>query len=52
MFEDPEADAAQLKFEDFYYEVFMELANYGEIEDLFVTDNLGEQLMGNVRRIQ
>ena len=47
-FEDPEADQAQLKFEDFYYEVFMELSGYGEVEDMVVADNLGEHMMGNV----
>jgi splicing factor U2AF subunit len=47
-FEDPEADVAQLKFEDFYYEVFMELSTYGEVEDMVVCDNIGEHMMGNV----
>jgi RNA recognition motif-containing protein len=35
-------------FEDFYEEVFMELANYGEIEDIIVADNIGDHMMGNV----
>jgi len=35
-------------FEVFYEEVFMELANYGEIDDLVVSDNIGEHLIGNV----
>jgi splicing factor U2AF subunit len=35
-------------FEDFYEEVFMELAKYGEIEDMHVCDNIGEHLIGNV----
>jgi len=35
-------------FEDFYEEVFIELANYGEIEDLIVSDNIGDHLLGNV----
>jgi len=47
-FEDTEADGAQLKFEDFYYEVFMELGQYGEVEDMVVCDNIGEHMMGNV----
>jgi splicing factor U2AF subunit len=35
-------------FEDFYEEVFMELAKYGEIEDLIVADNIGDHMIGNV----
>lgn len=35
-------------FEDFYEEVFLELTNFGEIEDLIVCNNLGEHIMGNV----
>ena len=35
-------------FEDFYDEVFMELAKYGEIEELNVCDNIGEHMLGNV----
>merc|ERR1719359_327141 len=34
--------------EAFYIEVFLELANYGEIEDVVVVDNLADHLIGNV----
>jgi splicing factor U2AF subunit len=34
-------------FEDFYEEVFLEMANFGEIEDLVVTDNIGDHIIGN-----
>ena len=37
-----------VNFEDFYEEVFLELANYGEVDDLIVCDNLGEHMIGNV----
>jgi splicing factor U2AF subunit len=35
-------------FEDFYEEVFLELAKFGEIQDMNVSDNLGDHLIGNV----
>lgn len=35
-------------FEDFFEEVFMELAKFGEIEDLVVADNIGDHMIGNV----
>ena len=35
-------------FEDFYEEIFVELAKCGEIEDIVVCDNLGDHLIGNV----
>lgn len=35
-------------FEDFYEEVFSELAKFGEIEDLIVADNIGDHMIGNV----
>ena len=35
-------------FETFYEEVFLELSNFGEIEDIVVCDNIGDQLIGNV----
>lgn len=35
-------------FEDFYEEVFNEFCKYGELEGLYVCDNVGEHLMGNV----
>jgi splicing factor U2AF subunit len=41
-------DRAQQHLEAFYIEVFLELANYGEIEDLVVVDNLCDHMIGNV----
>jgi splicing factor U2AF subunit len=35
-------------FEDFYEEVFLEMANFGEIEDMMVCDNIGDHIIGNV----
>ena len=35
-------------FEEFYEEVFMELAQFGEIDELIVCDNIGDHLIGNV----
>ena len=35
-------------FEDFYEDVFMELSKFGEIEELNVSDNIGEHMVGNV----
>mmetsp|Transcript_39480 Transcript_39480/g.35249 ORF Transcript_39480/g.35249 Transcript_39480/m.35249 type:complete len:157 (+) Transcript_39480:41-511(+) len=35
-------------FEDFYEEIFLEIANFGELEDLIVCDNIGDHLIGNV----
>ena len=34
--------------EDFYEEVFQELANYGELLELHVWDNMGDHMIGNV----
>jgi splicing factor U2AF subunit len=39
---------SQLHVENFYQEVFTELANYGEIEDIVIVDNLCDHLFGNV----
>jgi len=39
---------AQEHVEAFYEEVFLELANYGEIEDLVVVDNVSDHMVGNV----
>mmetsp|Transcript_50533 Transcript_50533/g.156380 ORF Transcript_50533/g.156380 Transcript_50533/m.156380 type:complete len:258 (+) Transcript_50533:94-867(+) len=39
---------AQEHVEMFYEEVFLELANYGEIEDLVVLDNVSDHMLGNV----
>merc|ERR1719409_908520 len=41
-------DRQQQHLEAYYEEVFLELANYGEIEDLVVVDNLCDHLIGNV----
>merc|ERR1712190_471423 len=41
-------DRAQQHLEAFYVEVSLELANYGEIEDLVVVDNLCDHMIGNV----
>jgi splicing factor U2AF subunit len=41
-------DRAQQHLEAFYIEVFLELVNYGEIEDVVVVDNLCDHLIGNV----
>lgn len=35
-------------FENFYAEVFMEICQFGEIEEMHVTDNIGDHLIGNV----
>jgi len=35
-------------FEKFYMEVFMEVATFGEIEEMHVVDNIGEHMIGNV----
>lgn len=34
-------------FENFFSEVFLELANFGEIEEMHVCDNIGDHLIGN-----
>merc|ERR1719409_1153697 len=41
-------DRQQQQLEAYYEEVFLELANYGEIEDLVVVDNLCDHMIGNV----
>lgn len=43
-----DAKKALYKFENFYEEVFLELANYGELEDLIVCDNIGDHMIGNI----
>lgn len=43
-----EALKALKHFEDFYEEVFQELSQFGEIEDLLVCDNIGDHLLGCV----
>ena len=38
----------QQQFDDFYEDIFIELAKYGEMEDLIICDNMGDHLVGNV----
>lgn len=38
----------QNDFDLFYEDVFMELAKFGEIEEMVVCDNVGDHLVGNV----
>ena len=46
----PEAKLAEAieHFEAFYEEVFMEIAKHGEIEEMVVSDNIGDHMIGNV----
>ncbi len=39
---------AQTHFDEFYEDVFTELGNFGEIEEMHVTGNLGDHLTGNL----
>lgn len=41
-------NAAQQYFDDFYEDMFLEMAKYGEVEEIFVCRNLGDHLVGNV----
>ena len=45
---DEDLKSALIDFEKFYEEIFIELSNYGEIRELYVVDNLGDHLIGNV----
>lgn len=36
------------QFHRFYSEVFLELAKFGEVEEMQVCDNIGDHLIGNV----
>ncbi len=38
----------QKHYEHFYEDVFLELSNYGEVEEVHVVDNLGDHMIGNV----
>jgi len=38
----------QRHFDEFYEDVYDELSNYGELEEMHVCDNLGDHLVGNV----
>ena len=46
----PEQDLVEAveHFEGFYEEVFMELAQYGELDEMIVSDNIGDHMIGNV----
>jgi len=39
---------AEEDFEDFCEDIFLELMKYGEIEDLYICDNISEHMVGNV----
>jgi splicing factor U2AF subunit len=39
---------AQSHLDDFYQDLFLELGNYGEIEEIHICRNLGDHLRGNV----
>lgn len=39
---------AQQQFDEFYEDVFQELGNFGELEEMHVTGNLGDHLTGNL----
>ncbi|KAI7879658.1 RNA-binding domain-containing protein [Lichtheimia hyalospora FSU 10163] len=41
-------DQLQQDFDLFYEDVFMELAKFGEVEEMIVCDNIGDHLVGNV----
>eukprot|EP00828_Plagiopyla_frontata_P040352 TRINITY_DN544_c0_g2_i4.p1 TRINITY_DN544_c0_g2~~TRINITY_DN544_c0_g2_i4.p1 ORF type:complete len:274 (-),score=24.16 TRINITY_DN544_c0_g2_i4:109-930(-) len=38
----------QKQFEEFYEDIFLEMSNFGEIEEIVVCDNIGDHLIGNV----
>jgi splicing factor U2AF subunit len=46
----PPADekTLQAQYDEFYEDVFEELSNFGEVEELNVCENLGDHLVGNV----
>ncbi|CAD7955695.1 unnamed protein product [Amoebophrya sp. A120] len=48
LWEEETYNAVQKHLEDFYDEVFHELATYGEIEDMIVADNVSEHMLGNI----
>lgn len=43
-----DAEKAMTKFEEFFEDVFNELCQYGEVEDMIVVDNLGDHIAGNL----
>ena len=46
----PEEDLVEAieHFENFYEEVFMEMAKFGEMDELIVADNIGDHMIGNI----
>ncbi|KAF9428907.1 hypothetical protein BGZ94_000568 [Podila epigama] len=38
----------QEHFDDFYEDFFVELAKYGELEEMKICDNIGDHLVGNI----
>jgi splicing factor U2AF 35 kDa subunit len=46
----PPADenTRQTQYDEFYEDVFEELSNFGEVEELNVCENQGDHLVGNV----
>lgn len=42
-----DAEKAMTRFEQFYENVFTEMSNLGEVEEMIVVDNLGEHIVGN-----
>jgi len=45
---DDVADEAQEHFENFYEDVYNELVNFGEIDDMAVSENICDHMIGNV----
>ena len=46
----PEEDLVEAieHFEAFYEEVYMEMAKFGEMEEMVVADNIGDHMIGNI----
>lgn len=46
----PEEDLVEAieHFEGFYEEVFMEMAKFGEMDEMIVADNIGDHMIGNI----
>ena len=46
----PEEDLVEAieHFEGFYEEVYMEMAKFGEMEEMVVADNIGDHMIGNI----
>ncbi|KAJ9069832.1 hypothetical protein DSO57_1014713 [Entomophthora muscae] len=40
--------AHQQHFDDFFEDFFIELAKYGELEEMNICDNVGDHLVGNI----